>query len=59
MLNKSGLFMAVESINENIIDTDSRNGRVFNWEQEKTSGAIDVKNIDKANGIKHVPSVIN
>lgn len=46
---------AKQSAEYNIVDTDTRNGKVFNLEQEKTSGAVDVKIIDKANGVIHVP----
>lgn len=45
---------AKRSTEENIVDTDSRNGTVYNLEQEKTSGAVEVKIIDKANGVKYV-----
>lgn len=46
---------AKRSTEENIVDTDSWNGTVYNLEQEKTSGAVEVKIIDKANEVKHVP----
>ena len=45
---------AKATADESIVDTDSRNGMIYNLEENKISGAVDVKIIDKNNGVKHV-----
>ncbi|MEG1090823.1 MAG: hypothetical protein RSE38_05805 [Acinetobacter sp.] len=37
-----------------IVDTDSRNGIVYNLERDKTSGAVDVKRIKKDGSVEHI-----
>nr|WP_159465411.1 cell envelope biogenesis protein OmpA [Scandinavium goeteborgense] len=37
-----------------IVDTDSRNGMVFNLEKDKATGAVDVKKISKDGSVEHI-----
>lgn len=38
-----------------IVDTDSRNGEVFNLEKDQATGAVDVKKISKDGSVQHIP----
>ncbi|WP_246316613.1 cell envelope biogenesis protein OmpA [Scandinavium goeteborgense] len=38
-----------------IVDTDTRNGTVFNLEKDQDTGAVDVKKISKDGSVVHIP----